>query len=63
MKYLSLRWIFLLAAVAGALRCLYAGATPPRAGFACACALLWFWLSQRKVHSLDRESLGMPPRR
>ena len=63
MKLLSVRWLFLLAAVAGVARCVLSGATPPRLAFACACGLLWFWLSQRKVHSLDRESLGVPPRR
>jgi hypothetical protein len=63
MKLLSLRWIFLLAAVLGAGRCVFFDATPARVGFALACALLWYWLSRRKVHSLDRETLGVPPRR
>ena len=63
MKILSLRWVFLLAAFAGAARCAYSGATPAACGSAAACGLLWFWLSRRKVHSLDRETLGVPPRR
>ncbi len=63
MKLLSLRWVFLLAAFAGGARCVFFDATPARAVFAAVCALLWFWLSRLKVHSLDRETLGVPPRR
>jgi hypothetical protein len=63
MKFLSLRWIFLLAAFAGAARCVFFGATPPRAAFAFVCALLWLRLSRLKVRSLDRGVLGLPPRR
>ena len=63
MKLLSLRWVFLLAALAGAARCVLSGVTPARAGFAAACGLLWFRLSRLKVRSLDRASLGVPPRR
>lgn len=62
MKFLGLRWVFLLAAVAGAARCVFSAATAPRIGFAAACGLIWFWLSQRKVRSLDRGTLGLPPR-
>ena len=57
------RWIFLLAAVLGGLRCLLGTATPGRILFAAACAGLWFWMSRRKVLSLDRGTLGIPPRR
>ncbi|MFI5350915.1 MAG: hypothetical protein ACHQ2Z_15315, partial [Elusimicrobiota bacterium] len=63
MKFLSLRWIFLLAAVAGAARCIFFDPAAPEFGFYVVCGLLWFALSRRKVHSLDRESLGFPPRR
>ena len=63
MQLLSWRWVFLLAAVAGAAGCAFFEATPTRVGFAAVCGLLWFWMSRRKVHSLDRETLGMPARR
>lgn len=63
MKFLSLRWVFLLAAFAGAARCVFFGVTPARLAFAAVCGLLWFWLSRRKVHSIDREVLGLRPRR
>lgn len=63
MKLLSLRWVFLLAAFAGAARCVFSDATAGRVAFAAACGALWFWLSRLKVHSLDRETLGVPPRR
>ncbi len=62
MTYLSLRWVFLLAALAGAARCAWSGPTAARAGFVVVCGLLWFFLSQRKAHSLDRGVLGVPPR-
>jgi hypothetical protein len=63
MGILSLRWVFLLAAVAGGARCVFGGATPGRLGFAVACGALWLWMSLRKIRSIDRESLGLPPRR
>ncbi len=63
MSVLSLRWVLLAAAVLGAARCAFFEATPPRLAFAAACALAWFWLSRRKVRSLDRGALGVPPRR
>ena len=63
MTFLSLRWIFLLGAVASAARCAFFDATPGRIGFAAVSGLLWFWLSRRKVHSIDRDRLGLPPRR
>jgi hypothetical protein len=63
MKVLSLRWIFLLAAVAAAARCVFFQASPAQFGFAAAFGLVWFALSRRKVHSLDREELGIKPRR
>ncbi|MFI5346653.1 MAG: hypothetical protein ACHQ51_09795 [Elusimicrobiota bacterium] len=62
-RFAALRWVFLPAAVAGGMRCLLGTATPGRIAFAAACAGLWFWLSRRKVHSLDRQVLGIPPRR
>jgi hypothetical protein len=62
-KLSSLRWVFLLAAAAGGLRCLLGTATPGRIALAAVCAGLWFWLSRRKVLSLDRATLGIPPRR
>jgi hypothetical protein len=63
MKLHALRWPFLLAAAAGAARCALSGTTPGRLLPTIACALLWFWLSRRKVRSLDRAALGLPPRR
>lgn len=58
-----LRWVFLLLAVLGAARCVFSAATPGRLVFSAVCAALWFWLSRRKVLSLDRQVLGIPPRR
>jgi hypothetical protein len=63
MKLSNLRWPLLLAAVAGGARCAFFRATPGRLGLTAACGLLWFWLSRRKIRSLDRETLGLPPRR
>jgi hypothetical protein len=63
MKLLSLRWIFLLAAVAGGARCVFFDATAAQFGLAVVCGLIWFALSRRKVHSLDRATLGFAPRR
>ncbi|HEX4048892.1 MAG TPA: hypothetical protein VH309_13695 [Elusimicrobiota bacterium] len=63
MRLLSLRWVFLLAAAAGAARCVFSGAAPGRVAFAAACGLAWLRLSRLKVRSLDRETLGVPPRR
>jgi hypothetical protein len=62
MKLLSLRWIFLAAAAAGAARCAIFGLTPGSAASAAVFGLAWFALSRRKVHSLDRAVLGLPPR-
>jgi hypothetical protein len=62
-KLAGLRWVFLLAAAAGGVYCLLGTATPGRIAFTGACAGLWFWLSRRKVLSLDRQTLGFPPRR
>jgi hypothetical protein len=58
LTYLTLRWLFLAAALASAGACALFGLTPLRA----ACALLWLLLSRRKARSLDREVLGVPPR-
>jgi hypothetical protein len=63
MNIASLRWLLLAAAVVGAARCAFDRATPARVAFAAACGLLWFWMSRRKVRSLDRDTLGVPPRR
>ena len=63
MSVSSLRWAFLVAAVAGAARCAFFEATGPRVAFAAACGVAWFWMSRRKVRSIDRETLGLPPRR
>ena len=59
----SLRWVYLAVAAVSGLRCLLGTATLGRIAFTAACAGLWFWLSRRKVLSLDRQSLGIPPRR
>ena len=56
------RWVFLVGAVFGAARCALFKATPGRVAFAAACGLVWYWLSRRKVLSLDRGTLGIPPR-
>ena len=63
MRVSSLRWLCLLAAVAGGAWCALRGADAARVGVCAACGALWFWLSRRKVRSLDRDSLGLPPRR
>jgi hypothetical protein len=62
MTYLTLRWLFLATALAGAGACALFGVTPARAGAAAACGLLWLMLSRRKARSLDRAVLGLPPR-
>jgi hypothetical protein len=58
-----LRWLLLLAAAAAGARCVFFGTTPPFLVLTAAAGLLWFWLSRRKVRSLDRDTLGVPPRR
>ncbi len=63
MKLSNLRWLFLLAALAGGVRCVFFEATAARLVLTGLCGLLWFWLSRRKIRSLDRETLGLPPRR
>lgn len=62
MTYLTLRWLFLIAALANAGACALFGLTPARAAAAAASGLLWALLSRRKARSLDREVLGVPPR-
>lgn len=62
MTYLTLRWMFLAAALTGAGSCALFGVTPARAGAAAVCGLLWILLSRRKARSLDRAVLGLPPR-
>lgn len=57
------RWLFLLAAALGGIRCLLGTASLPCMAFTVFCFGLWFVLSRRKVLSLDRETLGIPPRR
>lgn len=57
-----LRWTLFLAALVAAARCLVSGPTPGRVAFGAACALAWYVLSRRKIYSLDRERLGLPPR-
>jgi hypothetical protein len=63
LKAETLRWVFLLLTVLDAIRCLWSGATPGRLLFGAACAVGWYVLSRRKVLSLDRQTLGIPPRR
>ena len=63
MRFSSLRWVFLLAAVAGLVRCAFFDAGPAFIGSTAACGLLWLWMSRRKRRSLDRDALGIPPRR
>lgn len=58
-----LRWLLLLASSAFALRCVFSGTTPLRALGTVATGTLWFWLSRRKVLSLDRGRMGLSPRR
>ena len=62
MTYLTLRWLFLAAALASAGACALFGVTPGRAGAGVACGLLWLLLSRRKARSLDRAVLGVRPR-
>jgi len=62
MTYLTLRWLFLVLALASAAACFLFGLTPDRFAVGAACALLWMLLSRRKARSLDREVLGVPPR-
>lgn len=59
----SLRWLLLLAAFAGLARCVIGAATPGGVAFSAVCGLAWYALSRRKALSLDRGSLGIPPRR
>lgn len=63
MKLSLARWLLLPAAVAGAALCAFRGLTPRRAAFTAASGLGWYWLSRRKIRSLDRETLGIPARR
>jgi hypothetical protein len=63
MRLLTLRWPLLLIAAAGASRCAFSGTNWRRLTATAVCGLLWFWLSRRKVRSLDRDALGVPPRR
>jgi hypothetical protein len=63
MKRAGLRWLFLLAAVVGGVRCVLGTASLGCLALTLLCGGLWFVLSRRKVHSLDRETLGIPPRR
>jgi hypothetical protein len=63
MELANLRWPLLAAALIGAGRCAFFEATPRRLEVTAACGLGWFLLSRRKVHSLDRENRGAPPRR
>jgi hypothetical protein len=63
LKAETLRWVFLPLSILTALLCLWSGATPGRVLFGAVCAAGWFILSRRKVHSLDRQMLGIPPRR
>lgn len=60
---LGMRWALLAAALAEGARCLFFTATLGRMAAAAACGLAWAWLSRCKALSLDRESLGIPPRR
>jgi len=63
MKLSAARWLLLpAAAVAGAL-CVFGRPTPARASVAVVCGLGWYGLSRGKVRSLDRDVLGIPPRR
>jgi hypothetical protein len=58
-----LRWTLLTWSAASALLCVWSGMTPARAASTVVTGTLWYWLSRRKVLALDRESLGIPPRR
>jgi hypothetical protein len=61
-RVVSLRWVFLVAAVVSGAWCVLLRATPGRAAFAAVSGLAWYGLSRRKVLSLDRSTLGIPPR-
>ena len=58
-----LRWVFLPLAIIVGLLCALGTATPARIVSFAAFSAAWFWLSRRKVFSLDRPNLGIPPRR
>ncbi len=62
MRPISLRWLLLVLSAAAALRCVFWGVTPPRAAVTVCTGVLWYALSRRKALSLDRQSLGIPPR-
>ncbi len=63
MRLSGLRWLLLpVAVVAGGL-CVFSGLTLVRAAAAVVCGLGWYRLSRAKVRSLDREALGILPRR
>ena len=63
MRLAALRWLLLpAAAVSGAL-CVFGRLTPLRAAVAAVCGLGWYAASRAKVRSLDRQVLGIPPRR
>lgn len=58
-----LRWALLAWSAASAALCVLAGMTPARAASTVVTGTLWYLLSRRKVLALDRESMGIPPRR
>ncbi|OGS37107.1 MAG: hypothetical protein A2506_08795 [Elusimicrobia bacterium RIFOXYD12_FULL_66_9] len=62
MRDALLRLILLLAAFAGAVRCLFWGATPLSLGVMVACGLASAVISWRKARSIDRDRMGLPPR-
>jgi hypothetical protein len=57
-----LRLFLLIWSSVSALACVFLGTTPGRAASTVASGTLWFVLSRRKVLSLDRAFLGIPPR-
>ncbi len=57
------RWLLLPAAVVGGSVCVLRGPTAGRLAFTLVSGAGWYALSRRKVLSLDRENLGVPPRR
>jgi hypothetical protein len=63
MRLNPLRWLLLVVSAAAALYCVFAGVTPGRAAVVVSTGTLWYALSRRKTRSLDRETLGIPPRR
>jgi hypothetical protein len=63
MKNAIIRWALFFSASIAAAVCLLGHFTIKRACVFVVCAAAWYLMSRRKVLSLDRQALGIPPRR